>query len=387
MIDNSELQINKILDYLTQLFNALTSPHLDFIRIKNIIDRIIEYDQDNDNNYLNHLLYPEKYKGIKIPNNIPLPTNAFQYHNYFTIKPNQKGNFAFICNPVFLANSLDTNFLPELAIRDKFKITSVNYLTSFFINTNENLDGISDNNHFRPLNIQQSIPNIYEQYRLVSAAITVKYTGRLDKVSGILGASILYDKFNTVGCQYNLVYSSTPPVVFREYGKTDEMAKYGNFDLALDGIYHNENKALDGIRAIFFPSDNSYEEFIPVLGASLLSEKTTEPRSTTFICEDNDKYKTGFNFFFYGLGTPSEECFKVDIYCNFECLPNSEYTNYLPINTDNNFISNNVKQLAIKNAQKNAIQNLNSIHKKLNQRDTKLELIEKKFKNNIKGLI
>ena len=28
---------------------------------------------------------------------------------------------------------------------------------------------------------------------------------------------------------------------------------------------------------------------------------------------------------------PSSACFKVDFFCNFECLPNAQYLNYLPL--------------------------------------------------------
>ena len=36
--------------------------------------------------------------------------------------------------------------------------------------------------------------------------------------------------------------------------------------------------------------------------------------ATEFTIQDKDNYKAGFNFFFYGLGTPGEEaCFKIDI--------------------------------------------------------------------------
>ena len=34
----------------------------------------------------------------------------------------------------------------------------------------------------------------------------------------------------------------------------------------------------------------------------------------------------------YTLGAPPDKVsFKVDIYCNFECLPNAEFLNYLPL--------------------------------------------------------
>ena len=36
-------------------------------------------------------------------------------------------------------------------------------------------------------------------------------------------------------------------------------------------------------------------------------------------------------FFFSQGGPESSTCFKVDIFCNFECLPNAKFLNYMPI--------------------------------------------------------
>ena len=45
-----------------------------------------------------------------------------------------------------------------------------------------------------------------------------------------------------------------------------------------------------------------------------------------------DVLRNGFRYMIYVLGAPpSTACFKCDIYCNFECLPNAEFLNYLPL--------------------------------------------------------
>ena len=56
------------------------------------------------------------------------------------------------------------------------------------------LTGTQPNNNFRPININQCIPDVYDQYRLVSASIVVKYIGRLDIVSGVIGGAIIFDE-------------------------------------------------------------------------------------------------------------------------------------------------------------------------------------------------
>ena len=58
----------------------------------------------------------------------------------------------------------------------------------------------------------------------------------------------------------------------------------------------------------------------------------------------------------YILGAPaSQACFKVDIYLNFECLPNSEFLNYMPITPNNACIDPYYKKQAIAETQRNSI--------------------------------
>ena len=128
-------------------------------------------------------------------------------------------------------------------------------------------------------------------------------------------------------------------------GNTD-YAKYGNFDLAMDSFYRQENLCLEGLRELYFPLDNSYEEYTKLVGTSALTEEYNG--TLTFSIKDSDLYKSGFNQFVYVLGAPpSSSCFKVDIYCNFECLPNASFLNYLPLSSTPNAISNYDKKTTI----------------------------------------
>ena len=94
------------------------------------------------------------------------------------------------------------------------------------------------------------IPNVYDQYRLVSASMVVKYIGRLDIVSGVIGGAIVYNDDPTIGAHFSQGTNTTNVY----------MAKYGNFDLAMDSFYHQEYMVLDGLRQLYFPLDNSFEE-------------------------------------------------------------------------------------------------------------------------------
>ena len=112
---------------------------------------------------------------------------------------------------------------------------------------------------------------------------------------------------------------------------------------------------LDGLRQLYFPIDNSYEEYTKLVGTS---QVTTSQVGVNFAAQikDTDLYKAGFNQFVYVLGAPpSSSCFKIDIYCNFECLPNAEFLNYMPTSTCLYSISNQEKKEIIDTIQKTPI--------------------------------
>ena len=60
-----------------------------------------------------------------------------------------------------------------------------------------------------------------------------------------------------------------------------------------------------------------------------------------------DYLRNGFRQVVYVLGAPANQaCFKLDIYCNFECLPASPFLNYLPLSMSTNFVSPEMKKQA-----------------------------------------
>ena len=153
----------------------------------------MKYNAKSEYNYLNNLLYPEKCKNVKIPSPIPIPSCSFQLHNCVTLQPNSMGNIAILFNPNFLASKsfLTTQasyttptvkriFYSETgAIYDEAStavpkngeiLYSPSMLTSLLVNNDAGLTGTQPNNNFRPININQCIPDVYDQYRLVSAS-------------------------------------------------------------------------------------------------------------------------------------------------------------------------------------------------------------------------
>ena len=338
-----ENMINKydkdMLITIANLYKSINGEKLDLENIAKATDALVKYNTKSEYNYLNNLLYPEKCRNVRIPSPIPVPSCSFQLHNCITLSTNSSGNLAFMFNPFYLA---DKNDLQEFTMHP-YGTWTPNWLSTLWINNDNTLTGNQSNDNFMPVNIGQMIPNVYDQYRLVSASLVVKYIGRLDIVSGVIGGAIIYDDTKKIGTQYYEIAAGTRRI--SATGNTD-YAKYGNFDLAMDSFYRQENLCLEGLRMLYFPLDNSYEEYTKLAGTSLLTEEYNG--TLTFSIKDSDLYKAGFNQFVYVLGAPpNSACFKVDIYCNFECLPNASFLNYLPLSTTPGAMSNYDKKTTI----------------------------------------
>lgn len=263
------------LHYLMDLKDALNK-NASLRSISELVDTLNNVHRLSANEYVEAILRPESTRGCKIPSIMPLPSASFQLRQSFNVQTNASGNAAVMINPFYLASSAANS--------------------TVCVNNNVGLDGITSSNFFLPVAIGQDIPAVYNQYRLVSGSLIVKYIGRLDIVQGIIGGAVIYDQSLTASATGTAVAS---------------LAKYGNFNTARDSYFNQECYALQGIRELYFPLDTSFDEYLP-LGAS----------------------KNGFNFFVYIQNCPpSTASFKFDLTLNFECLADSAFLNYIPTTT------------------------------------------------------
>ena len=371
---------------LTNLYSAVNGEKLNLEGITKAIDALTKYNSKSEYNYLNNLLMPEKCKGVKIPSPIPVPSCSFQLHNCVTLSPNDKGNIGILFNPIFLSsNQWVTSGMQLLTIKDyydeagnSYDATSTAVLangqiayapclgTSLMVNNHNSLTGTEFNDNWVPVNINQSIPPVYDQYRLVSASIVVKYIGRLDIVSGVIGGAIIFDENPYLNGKAwirkgdgTTAFNALPIGTAPENLYNNGLGKYGNFDLAMDSFYHQENLCLEGIRQLYFPIDNSYEEYSKLLNQYNVEQISSDQDGKVQIELSTDNYKSGFNFFIYTLGAPTGSCLKLDIYCNFECLPNASFLNYMPVSVSTYGISNQDKKEAINIVQEKPIMKSN----------------------------
>ena len=331
-LDDSDLIV---ISKLNSLRNSLNGSNVNIPNVKKQIEELSAYKKRQNFDYLQGLCCPEKAKGGKIPSQIPVPSCSFQLHNSITLTTNASGNVAFFMNPVFLASE---NAIGSTIDVGGTPYTAQQFLTSAWINNDDSLTGNASNDKWVPVNFGQTLPEVYDQYRLVSAAVTVKYIGRIDIVQGVIGGAIFYDECNSIG-GYAKPSSGDP-----EPTKSPELSKYGYFDYAQDAFYSQQNMTLEGVRMLYFPLDNSYEEYIKILNNTTLAGKPGPEEGDVVYEVVEGYYKNGFNWFFWASGAPTGPCFKVDIYCNFECLPTAKFLNYMPITVNPCYVSSEEKK-------------------------------------------
>ena len=153
------------------------------------------------------------------------------------------------------------------------------------------------------------------------------YIGGLDEISGVIGGAIIFDQSNEIGCHHHIRFFNKQTEheygPFSRYTIPKYLAKYGNFDLAMDSYYHQENLAIEGIRELYFPIDNSYTEYVGIMNEdSVIIEQQdaeTYHQIRGIFRADQDYVKNGLKQMVYIIGGPARQtCFKLDIYCNFE---------------------------------------------------------------------
>ena len=392
-IKKSEIELLKTIDqydinflnYLNNLYKELKSDKLDLTQIKNNIDALQQFNSTQQYDYLNNLLYPEKCKGVKIPTPIPVPSCSFQLHNCLTLSTNSSGNLGILFNPFFLYNNNIQS--KQLSTNDVNDTANLVYLSTLYINNNDTLRGSASDANWMPASIGQMLPAVYDQYRLVSASLVIKYIGRLDIASGVIGGAIVFDELDGVGGGLVIhTQNGDSESVLESVSIPTNISKYGNFDLAMDSFYHQENLCLEGIRELYFPIDNSFEEYVRMTdGANITLEEIS---NKFYIKSDQDYIKNGFNWMIYVLGAPANSaCFKLDVYLNFECLPSATFLNYIPITLSPMGTSSEEKRKANLIVQQKPIMKLSETNDySTAQMPNIWYKLKKKFNGNVPGL-
>ena len=364
-MNDSNLNV-EILKKINNIYNSIEIK--DKNEIINNIYELININNDEKNEYYDALLHPEKKKDVKIPSKISIPSCTFQLHTSRVIAGK---NFRLMFNPFFLYNKkyvYPQNQDIYYSSYGKFdyygNLFRSNhrgyYIANYFTSMIEIYESSKGNGEYliSPINIEQGIPPMYNQYRLVSACISLKYIGTSDAANGIIGGAIVTQESPFLnGKIFQMVLGETTAVADANM-RNDEVRKYYEYNLVLNSIYHKQVNCIEGIRLLYFPIDNSYEEFVNVLEPNNIINADYYRRNNddTGGCylKGDKNYKNGFNFYIYTLNNFYDHPwldeiirYKLDIYCNFECLPYPEYIKWLPLNINLSYINDNEKKKII----------------------------------------
>lgn len=379
-LDNDDLVI---ISKLYNLKNALSGERINMSSVKRDIEELSTFNKVNNYSYLRNLMCPERARGSKLPSQIPVPSCSFQMKNSLTLSTNASGNVAFFMNPFFLAN--DTVIGTECTIPSGDVEGSrwfTDFASSAWLNNVDSLSGTSANNNWVSVNLGQTLPPVYDQYRVVSASLSVKYIGRLDAVQGEVGGAIFCEDVNTFGGMNAEAAVATPANT--KTTRARGLGKFAIFDYAEDAVYSKRNSTLDGVRLLYFPLDNTYEEFARVASGNDIE---MDKDSTSDVQEwiQVGKKQNGFNWFFWCSGGPIRSaCFRLDICINFECLPSASFLNYIPVTISSCFLLPEEKKRAILYIQDHAIDKNSGPSEDIEVPDIYLRMI-KKFKNGLPG--
>ena len=365
MIIDEENNSVFLFDKLNNLKNDLNKDKLDLRRIQNEINQISKIDKEEHYEYMKDLLDPIKRKGVKIPSNKLIPSCSFQLHNSFNFASNASGMDLFYLNPFFLANDKALDKL-NLSIQGQeygCYLHPALGVGTYFANVETDELGVNPlpkNWYFPKQSVYQCVPNVYTKYRVVSACMTLQYIGPLESVQGIMGGAIVYKKTRSLGIRYNRTAQENVGVAG---SRCVELAEFANIETIRDSFYHQENYCLEGLKMIYFPLDNSFEDFKKVFdGKGARSYITNNGTQDYYQIEiPNDSIKDGFGWVVYMQGVNAVGAnFKLDYYINYECLPDPSFLNYIPISINLYTLSEQMKSKIIEEVQKNAIKKLNN---------------------------
>ena len=400
-MNNNNLELNNdeknVIEKINDIYDSIKVKNKNINEIINNIKNLV--DDDDDTKYLKALLYPEKYKGIKMPNQVPLPSCTFQLHSTKILTSHKE--FRIIFNPYFLYNSIycSNEELGDIKIYEKYgKISNLvpgtinNYKKFYYFNLTSlytiHYNEYTKETRFLPEFIDQGIPDFYSKYRLISACIMLKYIGKAEESSGIIGGSIITENSNSnIGGNID-TWDKDGDLINSNY--FSEYDKYIDYKLFVNNFYNKEYFCSDGIKLVYFPLDNSYNEFQDVIKPEnvidvlLPYEKYSYENKDELMLKLDNNYKDSFKFYIYGLGLPEgiNNNFKLDIYCNYECLPNPKYLDFLSINIYDNNLNIKKKQNIINILRNKCIMKINDYDNLLDWKQILKQIKKKKININ-----
>jgi hypothetical protein len=300
-------------------------------RIPGLKEEYKNFKDDVIADYIYGLYHPDivfnEHLDIKMPSRMPIPTTSFHFKDTFNITTNNSGNFVLVWNPNFLgtADELVRNNLPNNI--------DANLYDAWFSNCYWNNDnGLTGNatltggwncNNFR--HVRQD----FAKYRLTSACLKVKYTGKVLDQSGMMSACASYFTFPR-----SVWMAPTNSVETNYYPLLEEdrnIARFADFDNIRQGQWAHTISLVsepDGITCVYHPTDPLSEVFV-VNGTTIDSDtpNVTWQNSNAQSVWRAKNANLSYAVCGYGIA-PATTCITVECYYNFEIIVRDDQIPY-----------------------------------------------------------
>lgn len=311
---------------------------------------IQEYD------YLKGLLNPEKRQNVKIPSNVPMTSCLFQLKSSFELRVGSSGKLLFFMNPFFLASQSD---IGKTFFFDYDGMFVEGFYHKYFTSSWYTIPRASSSPEdlCETVDVGQTIPDLYQSYRLVSGSLKVRYTGTYKETSGVLGGAIIEDCSNNLGSLWYMKtrpdqeYDPDPYSYYNMYRFTGKNISIENAQIAYNKI---ETTCISGIRLLYYPLDNSFLEFFPIFNVN--KAKVEVVMYNPVINASNSVYKPGFNWVVYVTNCLNNARFRFDLCLNFEAIPKPKYLEYIEMSPNNVKIDTIIQKNIIEEVRNKAIQ-------------------------------
>jgi hypothetical protein len=298
--------------------------------------RQVNYYHDNAlAEYVYGLFHPDvvyrENLNIKAPSTLPIPTTNFAFKETFTLQPNIYGNFVLVWSPNYLG-SMDK--IPKVMKHEQINgIAADGFFSNVYYDVSEGLDGNSAATTFTAQTFKH-INQQFNKYRLTSACIKVKYTGKVLNQSGMMSACASFMEFpRTAMSVANTQQMSSTYTVPNDF---PQLRRLGDFDTIRQGQWTKTINIVDepsGITCVYIPTDTLSQAFVD--NADTLTAKNikdfypTEPANAVGTYWYARNANITFDICGYGITTENQtNCITVECYYNYEIIVNEDQLSF-----------------------------------------------------------
>lgn len=338
-INSVQRQINNLtrqLSYRILNRNPWSQSNWYHTRTPGLYQQVNSYHDNALAEYVYGLFHPDAvYRenlNIKAPSILPIPTTNFAFKETFTLSPNTYGNFVLVWSPNYLG-SMDK--IPKVMKHENLNGKTTNgYFSNLYFDVSNEVDGNSAATHYKA----QTFKNINQQfnkYRLTSACLKVKYTGKVLNQSGMMSACASFMEFpRTAVCVPNdteMVANYEVPNLY------PQLQRLGDFDTIRQGQWAKTVSIVDdpsGITCVYIPTDTLSQAFVDNADTITSKDITDFYPVAPVGCIGTQWYSRSANISFdvcgYGIVGDSTEtpCITIETYYNYEIIVNEDQLPY-----------------------------------------------------------